>query len=143
MSSPYVVAAITHLGDRQADDVQHHEQDALAQQRLVDPVPEGPEPTAQVRDHRGRGDRQALGDHGPDAQADVQVVGAAQVDDRPGQPDHAELGQLRDQVGRSAYGGLPSWAYEKVLSARCTCRPARKPPTGSKQDLHMLPAEPG
>ncbi len=89
------------LRDGQADDVQRGEQEPLAQQRLVDPVPEGPEPAAEVGDHGRRGDGQSLGNHGPDADGAVQVGRAAQVDDRADQADRAEFRELRNQIGEA------------------------------------------
>jgi hypothetical protein len=83
------------FGDGQADDVERDEQDAFAQQGLVHPVPEGPEPAAEIGDHGGRDDGEPLGDHGPDAERAVQIGRAAQVDDRADQADHAEFRQLR------------------------------------------------
>jgi hypothetical protein len=89
------------LGDGQADDVQRDEQGPLAQQVLVDPVPEGPEPAAQVRDDGRRRDGKPLGDHGPDAEGAVQVGRATQVDDRSDHADHAEFRELGDQFGEA------------------------------------------
>ena len=83
------------LGEDQADHVQRDEQQRLAVYRLVLPVPEGPEPAAEVGEDSRGGDGERLGlkrSHVIDA---VQHRRAAQVDDGAEAADYAELDEFR------------------------------------------------
>src|SRR4029077_18368869 len=119
------------FGDGQADEVEPGEQDALAQQRLVHPVPEGPEPAAEIGERGGRDDGQPLGDHRPDAERAVQVGRATQVDDGADQADQAEFRELRNQFGealaKAHHPGHTKRSFRDGIKG-IIIRPARIPP---------------
>jgi len=110
--------------DQQADQVEAEEDHPAAQQSLVRPVPEGPQPVPGVGQDGGERRRDRLGGQRAETDRAVQKSRATQVGDQTYSPDQAKLRQLSDEGGEAPVQVCDEAHEPEPSLARRQARPA-------------------